>query len=48
MLAAALASGDSAKTVQEALGHHSAVFTLDTYGHISERMEQFINSVKNL
>lgn len=36
----ALAEGDSPKTVQENLGHHSAAFTLDTYGHLSERMRE--------
>lgn len=37
---AALQSGDDIKTVQENLGHHSASFTLDVYGHVSERMKQ--------
>ena len=36
---AALQAGDDAKTVQEALGHFSVSFTLDTYGHITERMK---------
>ena len=35
---AALESGDDVKTVQENLGHHSASFTLDVYGHVSDRM----------
>ena len=47
-----LQSGDDIKTVQENLGHHSASFTLDVYGHVSERMrkessermEQFIQA----
>lgn len=51
---AALQSGDDIKTVQESLGHHTAAFTLDVYGHVTEkmrkesaaRMENFINSVK--
>lgn len=51
-----LQSGDDAKTVQENLGHHSAAFTLDVYGHASERMkkdsaarmERFISGIKNL
>ena len=51
---AALQSGDDIKTVQENLGHHTAAFTLDVYGHVSERMKQesaarmegFIKSVK--
>jgi hypothetical protein len=41
--------------VQENLGHHTAAFTLDIYGHVSERMkqdsanrmEQFIQGIKN-
>ena len=33
-----LEAGDNAKTVQENLGHHSASFTLDVYGHVTERM----------
>lgn len=53
---AALQSGDDIKTVQENLGHHTASFTLDVYGHVSDRMKQdsanrmenFINGVKNL
>lgn len=32
--------GDDVKTVQEALGHHTAAFTLDVYGHVSERMKK--------
>ena len=36
----ALAEGDSPKTVQENLGHHSAAFTLDVYGHVSEKMKE--------
>lgn len=50
---AALQSGDDIKTVQENLGHFSASFTLDVYGHVTEqmkqasadRMEQFIRAV---
>ncbi len=37
---AALESGDDIKTLQENMGHHSAAFTLDQYGHVSERMKQ--------
>jgi len=37
---AALQSGDDIKTVQENLGHHSAAFTLDVYGHVTERMKR--------
>lgn len=33
----ALNSGDSPKELQEALGHYSAAFTLDTYAHVSEQ-----------
>lgn len=51
---AAIRSGDDIKTVQENLGHATAAFTLDVYGHVTEqmkkesadRMEQFIKSVK--
>lgn len=50
---AALKSGDDIKTVQENLGHATAAFTLDVYGHVTEkmkqdsanRMEQFIQSL---
>lgn len=34
-----LQNGDDPKTVQGNLGHASAAFTLDVYGHISERMK---------
>jgi len=48
----ALQSGDDVKTVQGNLGHHTAAFTLDVYGHVTEkmqkdsanRMEQFIQA----
>jgi len=51
---ASLQSGDDIKTVQENLGHHTSSFTLDVYGHVSERMkldsaarmESFIKSVE--
>ena len=51
---AALRAGDDVKTVQENLGHHTAAFTLDQYGHVTEqmkkessaRMDIFINRVK--
>lgn len=36
---AALRSGDDIKTVQEALGHYTAAFTLDTYAHVTEQMK---------
>lgn len=53
---AALQSGDDIKTVQENLGHHTAAFTLDVYGHVTEKMKQasadrmegFIKSVSSL
>ena len=50
---ASIKSGDDIKTVQENLGHATAAFTLDVYGHVTEqmkkesaaRMEQFIKAV---
>lgn len=53
---AALRAGDDIKTVQGNLGHHTASFTLDTYGHVTEEMKQagadrmnsFIKSISNL
>lgn len=53
---AALEGGDNIKDVQEALGHHTAAFTLDTYAHVGEqrkresaaRMEEFIKSMKSV
>lgn len=49
-----LQEGDDVKTVQQNLGHATASFTLDVYGHVSEkmkqesarRMEAFIGKVK--
>lgn len=35
-----LQNGDDIKTVQENLGHASAAFTLDVYGHVSDRMKK--------
>lgn len=35
----ALQSGDDIKTVQENLGHATAVFTLDVYGHVWDEMK---------
>ena len=35
-----LQNGDDVKTVQGNLGHATAAFTLDIYGHISERMKE--------
>ena len=48
-----LENGDNIKLVQEALGHFSAAFTLDTYGHITNkalvesanRMQSYISSL---
>lgn len=50
---ASIRSGDDIKTVQENLGHATAAFTLDVYGHVTEqmkresadRMEQYIRKV---
>lgn len=52
---ASLRAGDDIKTVQSNLGHHTAAFTLDVYGHVTEemkrdsanRMEAFIQNVTN-
>ena len=35
-----LQNGDDIKTVQENVGHATAAFTLDVYGHVSQRMKQ--------
>lgn len=35
-----LQAGDDIKTVQSNLGHHTAAFTLDVYGHVIEQMKQ--------
>lgn len=48
-----LQNGDDVKTVQTNLGHASASFTLDVYGHVSDRMQresadrmqQYINEI---
>lgn len=37
---AAIESGDDIKTVQSNLGHATASFTLDVYGHVSQKMRQ--------
>lgn len=50
---AAIRSGDDIKTIQSNLGHATAAFTLDVYGHVTTkmkqesaaRMEKFIESV---
>ena len=52
----ALRAGDDVKTVQGNLGHATAAFTLDRYGHFTEamqqasaaRMERFIKDVLEL
>ena len=36
----ALQEGDNPKTVQEALGHATAAFTLNVYAHVSEKMKK--------
>ena len=49
-----LKNGDSVKTVQETLGHHTAAFTMQTYLHVTEemkkdsadRMQNYISSLK--
>ena len=53
---AAIRSGDDIKTVQGNLGHATAAFTLDVYGHVTNqmkqasaaRMETYIKDVLNL
>ena len=50
-----LRSGDDIKTVQENLGHATASFTLDVYGHVTEdmrkasadRLENYMKAVMN-
>lgn len=37
---AAVQSGDDIKTVQSNLGHASAAFTLNVYGHVTEKMKR--------
>lgn len=52
---AAIRSGDDIKTVQGNLGHATASFTLDVYGHVidqmkresANRMQQYIQRVSN-
>lgn len=53
---ASLQAGDDLKTLQSNLGHHTAAFTMEVYGHCTEemqqasasRMERFINGVSGL
>ena len=48
-----LMAGDDIKTLQENMGHYSAAFTLDRYGHVTEtmrkassdRMQRFIEAL---
>ncbi len=48
-------AGDDIKTLQENMGHFSAAFTLDRYGHVTEtmrkassdRMQRFFESMEN-
>lgn len=35
-----LQNGDDIKTVQANVGHSTAAFTLDVYGHVSQKMQQ--------
>lgn len=52
---ASLHAGDDIKTLQENLGHHTAAFTLNVYGHVSmqmkressKRMDAFIHNISN-
>lgn len=37
---ASLLSGDDVKTLQENLGHYTAAFTLDAYGHVIDKMRK--------
>ncbi len=34
-----IANGDDIKTVQENLGHATAAFILEVYGHVTEKMQ---------
>ena len=53
---ASLQAGDDLKTLQSNLGHHTASFTMEVYGHCTEemqqasanRMESFISGVSGL
>ncbi len=36
---AAIRAGDDIKTVQGNLGHATAAFTLDVYGHVTDQMK---------
>lgn len=41
---ASIRSGDDIKTVQENLGHATAAFTLDVYGHVTKDMQKISSS----
>ena len=43
---ASIESGDDIKTVQSNLGHATASFTLDVYGHVSRKMQ--MKSAENM
>ena len=51
-----LIAGDDVKSLQDNLGHYSAAFTLDQYGHVvdsmkkasAERMQAFIDNLVNV
>lgn len=51
---ASLQAGDDLKTLQSNLGHHTAAFTMEVYGHVTEsmqrasarRMDDFISSLQ--
>lgn len=53
---ASIAAGDDYKTIQSNMGHATAAFTLDVYGHVTDemkqrsadRMEQYIKRVSQL
>lgn len=54
MIFSSLQAGDDIKTVQANLGHATAAFTLDVYGHVTEqmrrdsatRMQKFYESIR--
>lgn len=51
-----LQNGDDVKTVQGNLGHATAAFTLDVYGHVSDamkaasasRMEEYVRQIPGI
>lgn len=40
VVAGVFKNGDDVLTVKENLGHHSAAFTLNTYGHLTQAMRR--------